>query len=779
MFDYLDYKNRIPLENCLVDTSVRINPLSVKYEKFWIDVIKRKLIEGHWVSHTIEVFPNEKKEPEVIWKWMPGPIFQYVNLWSIEMGEAEAGSTPEIGKPRLRDIEWIKGYVHAWAMGFSGFEGDDECTCHRILEDPDFEDKIDRPYYRKIKPTVYKKNGELKEYLHPLEYLYRYTDKNLGKPLYLQEAKNNCDIECRNIGKSMISGNFAGHNFITDGIKDFDKWYDEVYLADEGQKKKPKTDTLISAIDSKYVNGLTAKIKTGLDNLPGGILLNKVYYPAPMSKTTAGQWKVGQDVTAEVEKNVGGKWLKYGSRSRYIFRSFNDNIFAANSGRYAFAIIDEIGFMGNLLGAIGQLHETLTKNGWKFGCLWMTGTGGDMDGGATEAVKKVFYSPKAFNCLEFFDTFENTGKMIGMFVPAWMALDEFRDEFGNVDKERALKVLLAERLEASKASSKEALNSLLQMKPLYPSEAFLVTGSNMFPVADMIKHLKFLEQNEDEMNGHKGELVINNQGVIEWEEDVANTITLADYPVKKGKYSANLDGGIQIWEMPNPKANYGWYTAGIDPYNKDIAPESPSLGSFILMRRANIDEGEDHDVMVCEYTGRPLSAKTFYENCRRILLFYGQDRGAAIALHESNFNYIVGEFQEAGTEYLLAKKPNVIAANVKGGENQYGFYMGNKDIKTEVEIIGRDWLNRKVGKNEDGTNKLQLQYIYSKPLLRELIAYNETGNFDRVIAFLLAVLQAKQMHKIIVESAKAPVIDPFFSRKLFSNNKQLGNNYSR
>jgi len=192
MFDYLNYKNKIPLEKCVINIP-RLNPLSSQYEKFWIHNIKRKQIEGMWVEHNSE------------WKWIPGSIFQYVNLWHIEM--KKTGSTSKgkvIGKPRLRDLEWIKGYVHTVARGFSGFQDDENYSCNRILisEDRDFIVEL-KP--EKFQKSLYKPNGEYKEYVPALEYLYKYYGKNLGKPLFYNEAKNVVDIEARNMGKSFIS----------------------------------------------------------------------------------------------------------------------------------------------------------------------------------------------------------------------------------------------------------------------------------------------------------------------------------------------------------------------------------------------------------------------------------------------------------------------------------------------------------------------------------------------------------------------------------------------
>jgi hypothetical protein len=52
------------------------------------------------------------------------------------------------------------------------------------------------------------------------------------------------------------------------------------------------------------------------------------------------------------------------------------------------------------------------------------------------------------------------------------------------------------------------------------------------------------------------------------------------------------------------------------------------------------------------------------------------------------------------------------------------------------------------------------------PLLEELIRYNDTGNFDRVISFMLVILHRLQNHKIKVEAVKEEVKaqDPFLLR---------------
>ena len=65
----------------------------------------------------------------------------------------------------------------------------------------------------------------------------------------------------------------------------------------------------------------------------------------------------------------------------------------------------------------------------------------------------------------------------------------------------------------------------------------------------------------------------------------------------------------------------------------------------------------------------------------------------------------------------------------------------------------------------------------SIPLLDELINYNENGNFDRVIALMLGIVQLLQFRNLIVEEAKDKEEEEvpeeqkdFFQRKRFASN---------
>jgi hypothetical protein len=756
MFDYLDYKNTFPVE-LFKYTDLPNNPYKANYRQYWNEDIRRN-IEGIQVEY------------QGLWKWLPGPMFFYINRFHIELKDNTITSqTKVLGLPNLRDIEWIKGYVHAAARGFSGFRDDKEYSCHRLLALP--KDKLEEvlPFTKKhIKDSITNPDtNELKTYVPVLEYLYRLNTSNLGRPYYYNTAKNVVDIETRNIGKSFLGSCFVYHNWEFDGATDYDE-----YELGKKNKKPLKSETLIAAIDAKYSKGTISKLLVAMANLPGSCVIGNDKFPPPLFKKYSGSLEPSKFIIAQHEVKEGGVWTKKGSSSLLHHRTFTDNPMAANGTRGGFNLIEEVGFMGNLIPSLGQLAECTTAGGDKFGTIWMTGTGGDMEGGSTEAVKEVFYDPSGYDCLEFDDLFEGSNRKIGFFVPAWMAFDKYRDSLGNVNKELAIKELMATRLELTKAKNKDPLNSELQSRPLVPSEAFLAKTGTLLPIADIkaqLNHVESLFDTNAYIQGLPIKLVmdpITGKPVSEVDPSITTSKVQIKYPTKLSK--DNLDGSIIIWEDPVENPPYGLYVAGTDPYaHDDTSTEIVSVGSTYILKRAMPGYG-NHDKIVAEYVGRPTTLKEHNERIRRLLIYYN-----ALNLYENNFNNLKEYFETKNSLYLLANTPTILKNTPNKGQptKVYGIRM-HGDLKKEIEIYLRDWLLQEV--DTDGT--INLHHIYSIPLLKELLAYNEEGNFDRVIALMLTIVQKLEMHRIIVKKAEdRNKIDPFFLKSLFVNRSKNDN----
>ena len=241
------------------------NPLSIKYTKYWKE-IKKRCMEGYWHDG----------------KWMPGPLYWYVNLCKIRLNKTEFSTTKVLARPFLRDLEWEKAYVIMEARGFSGFAEDTEVTCCRAVESY-LNDSKENPNVNIVDYRIPEQcfhNGKLKKFVEPRKHLRKIHSKNLGKPLFHNEAWNVIDIECRGGGKSFWGANgLISHTYHMDGMYDYDEF---VRLRDSNEH--PVVEVMVGAIDQKYTVDLLDKVALGMDNLAGDKYLGKSYYRCPLYK---------------------------------------------------------------------------------------------------------------------------------------------------------------------------------------------------------------------------------------------------------------------------------------------------------------------------------------------------------------------------------------------------------------------------------------------------------------------------------------------------------------
>jgi hypothetical protein len=221
-------------------------------------------------------------------------------------------------------------------------------------------------------------------------------------------------------------------------------------------------------------------------------------------------------------------------------------------------------------------------------------------------------------------------------------------------------------------------------------------------------------------------------------------------------------GAVVIWEHPTPEPPYGLYIIGCDPYDHDQSGTN-SLGSAFVYKRFQTFE-EYYDLPVAEYTGRPDTADEFYEKVRCLSLYYN-----AKILYENEKKGLFDYMFRKHSEYLLADQPDIIKDIIKDSQVRRGkgIHM-TTGIKLWGEGAIKDWLIE-----EYAPGKKNLTKIFSEPLLEELIAYNDKGNFDRVMAFMMIIIFIKEMHFVTVKKKKEFEKKSLFKDKLFSDENYI------
>lgn len=492
----------------------------------------------------------------------------------------------------------------------------------------------------------------------------------------------------------------------------------------------PNSKTFIYASNKQYLTD-------------DGILTKAWDYMDFIDKNTA--WGKKRSVNTQMRRRAGfytkddyGNVIEMGYKSEIIGVTLKDNPDVVR-GKKANLILFEEGGSFSELGAAWQIaRPSVEVDGIAFGTMIVWGTGGD-EGSAFETMKDMFYNPDGYNCLGFDNIWDEsaTTNKCGFFVPQYTNLDIrdkegkriYMDEDGNTFRKKSLEHILAERqVVISNATSNAAVDRYVAERPVTPAEAMLEFNGNIFPKKELQEQLSLLRTNKKLQNYKQvGDLVQQPDGTIKWVIKKTGDITHYPLRTKRDETTGALigddpTGSIVIWEHPNKDASPGLYIAGIDSYDYDES-STTSLGSCFIYKRVQSIE-QYSDIIVAEYTGRPKSAEEFYENVRKLLLYYN-----ARAMYENQNKGIFVYFTNKHCDYLLADQPDIINDIVSNSKvnRKKGCHM-NKQIKQWGEGLIKDWLN-----DENSVGKKNLYNIMSEPLLEELIAYNDNGNFDRCL----------------------------------------------
>lgn len=413
-----------------------------------------------------------------------------------------------------------------------------------------------------------------------------------------------------------------------------------------------------------------------------------------------------------------------------------------------------------------------TDDGIAFGLMIAFGTGGT-EGSSFTGLKELFYKPNAYNVLGFPNIWDDNAEQTkcGFFVPSWSNLESFddngnyiyMDSDGNSLKEKAIENLIEQRNKIKDGgASQQSIDRFISERPIKPREAVLEIGKNIFPRKLLLDQLTRLRTNTKLRNmKHIVDLNWDGNGQITATEKKTGDIT--EYPLKKGD---KPHGSIVIWEYPVKDPPFGLYIGGCDPYDHDDSFTN-SLGSVFIFKRVKAGEAWT-DVIVAEYSGRPDTAEEYYENVRKLLVFYN-----ARLLFENERKGIYPYFTNKHCDYLLADQPDKIISEVfkdSKVQRRKGCHM-TKAIRAYGEGLILEWL---LEEYEPGHPNVER--IYSEPLIEELIENDGVKNVDRVIALCMVMIYREELYQIKVsksqeQNKQVELFDmPLFSQQWFQDN---------
>jgi hypothetical protein len=287
----------------------------------------------------------------------------------------------------------------------------------------------------------------------------------------------------------------------------------------------------------------------------------------------------------------------------------------------------------------------------------------------------------------------------------------------------------------------------LKEKMYYPikvDDIFLNEDTNIFDIeAAKRQKIKLLNQ---ERTGIPV-ILYNNEGRISHE--FTDKLPITNYPLRA---TDDKDAPIVIYEFPVENPPYGLYVAGVDPYRQGQSAYSSSLGSvYIYKRMHDITSEKYQDMFVASYCARPAKKDTWEEQARLLIKYYN-----ARTLCENDDISFIEYMKAKGDAHYLEKQPQWLLEIVPNTtvKREYGVHRSAQKIIDYLHNCYKHYMEEIVYTETDEDGKLikeivGVNRILDPVLLEETIQYNNTGNFDRIVAAELAIAQAIKMDPIM------------------------------
>jgi len=738
-------KDLIRIENLksfLVDIP-RIHPDNPKYLTLWKQYNKW-CIEGFWA------FDNGG------WRFMPPTLFFYGNFFKIEI---EQEKIRKFTKPFVRDLDWHIHYSYLECQGFSGFKNDDKYSSDRALNSPTLYKKLEKsgkPVERQRFNDMHSSDGTRKKYVRPRDLIRRLHDGDLGYPLYWNPAQNLILFGSRGGGKSYSIAGITAQVMTFDGIKRFDK---ETFL------NPPTAKVSIGAAITDKSSELITKVVDGLGFLSTekdlgvwGDPEDDEYLPNPFSRNWEGDVKPGNKknpyrYTYKVETKAG--WKPRGTKTALFHVNYSDKkqdgAQAGAGGRVNLSVYEEVGLMPNFKEALFSNIPTVSNDGEQYGVQVALGTSGNID--LVQQSKQVFNNPQDYNFLAFENIWEDDehARHIGLFLPAYLADSDFKDENGNTDIEAALEHYYERRLEESQKKDPSAIYNEKMNYPLVPSDMWISNKGSYFPQMELIeRERELLKDHTYRTIGRPSKLI--------WDAESFNGVKVEvnqdDEPFYEFPFDrsmSSIKGCPLIFHEPETiKSSIpsDMYLFTLDPYVSDNIDEGGSVGAFYGFLNPKYWKEGIKQTMVCSYVGKPSEGKDrFYENCEKLIQYYG-NCPRSFWYEANRGDSVKGYFLKKNKLYLLALEPtkekgsNIYAKKVQN----YGVRVNSRTDKIEMIDDTSEWLL-----SHCYDDKRVVETIPDIFFVRQAIQFNlEPGsNFDAVSSVIIYPLALKELQHIV------------------------------
>ena len=453
----------------------------------------------------------------------------------------------------------------------------------------------------------------------------------------------------------------------------------------------------------------------------------------------------------KIEVRKGNKKTEVGLKGTIQGMSFEKSATAGVGGPCQYFFHEEAGIAPKMGETYEYLRPALQSGMVTTGVFIAAGSVGDLD--QCEPLKNLIMNPEANDIFAVETNLLDRNGTIGtagLFIPEQWSMMPFVDKYGNSLVEEALEAIKEERIKWKKEIEPDKYQLRISQKPTNIEEAFAFRRESVFSVHLLAAQLRRIE--DKEYPYELLELYKNENNILTIKD--SNKIPITEFPISKK--TEDKSGCLVVWERPKKDPTFGMYYASIDPVSEGKTTTSDSLCSIFVYKapvevcREEGGEQKTHieqDKIVAAWCGRFDDIKKTHERLELIIEWYN-----AWTLVENNVSlFIQYMISQRKQRYLVTKDQILFLKDIGSNASvyqQYGWRNTGTLFKAHLISYAIEFLREEIDYDykTDGTivkTTFGVSRIPDPMLIKEMLAYREGLNVDRLVAFTALVAFAK------------------------------------
>lgn len=454
----------------------------------------------------------------------------------------------------------------------------------------------------------------------------------------------------------------------------------------------------------------------------------------------------------KIEVDEGGRKVDVGLNSTISGYVLDKDPSNGVGGPCTFFFHEEAGIAPKMSDTLEYLLPAL-KSGMEYtGFYAVAGSVGDLK--QCEPLKELILNPDSKDVLAIkTNLMDEDGQigMCGLFIPEQWSMQPCIDKYGNSQVEKALDMILAERVEWKKTLKADQYQLRISQKPINIKEAFDYRSESVFPLHLVTQQIRRIEDKTYFQEFVKLERTEENK--IEMKPTKKRPIS--EFPISPK--TEDKTGCIVIYEKPIENPQFGMYYASVDPVSAGKTTSTTSLCSIIIYKTeqeviihkedGGVENRIEQDAIVAVWCGRFDDLNHTHERLSMLIEAYN-----AWTIVENNVSaFIQYMIEKRRQKYLVPKDQIAFLKELKSNANvfqEYGWRNVGTIFKNNMIPYGVQFLEEEIDRevDEDGTIKritFGVERIPDIMILKEMQEYREGVNVDRLITFCSLVAFAK------------------------------------